>query len=158
MILLSNLKTTLILGGILLIIILAIVFSLSAPIAPPQDQVISTPQPTSFPNLAPPSIPPDAPINNIYNTYSQEYLEEQKIVDQEEQPLDNRALTVSKFVDTLPFTGQYIKVSYNIYNNQVYLEYDRNNKAAAVAEFADLLKKNNIENINWINNLQIIER
>lgn len=158
MLLLNNLKTILILGGVLLIVILAITLSLTQPVSEiPTEQPVQIPAPTSFPNLAPPSISP-APINNVFNTYSEEYLKEQEEVSKQEKAIGDQALVVSKFVDSLPFNGKFIKVTYNIYNNQVYLEYPGTNKQEALDEFVNLIKANNIENINWLNNLKIIER
>lgn len=158
MLLLNNFKTILILGGVLLIVILAITLSLTQPVSEtPAPGQVQIPSPTSFPNLAPPSISP-APINNVFNTYSEEYLKEQEEVSKQEKAIGDQALTVSKFVDSLPFSGKFIKVTYNIYNNQIYLEYPRVNKQEALDEFVSLLKANQIENINWLYNLKIIEK
>lgn len=159
MLLLNSFKTILILGGVLLLVILAIALSLTQPVQqPPSPQPVQVPVPTSFPALAPPSISPSASVNNVFNTYSEEYLKEQEDIDLKEKPLQDQALTVSRFIDKLPVTGKFIKVTYNIYNNQIYLEYPAGNKDESLKEFVGLLKSNGIENINWLYNLQIIER
>lgn len=142
-----------------MLIILAIALSLTQPAQqPPAPQQIPIPRPTSFPALSPPSISPSASINNVFNTYSEQYLKEQGDVSLKEKPLQDQALIVSHFVDKLPITGKFIKVTYNIYNNQVYLEYPSGNKDESLKEFVDLLKSNRIENISWLYNLQVIER
>lgn len=159
MLLINNFKAILILGGVLLLVILAIALSMTQPVQqPPSSQPVQAPIPTSFPDLAPPSVSPSASINNIYNTYSQDYLKQQEEVSTQEKKIQDQALTVSKFVDKLPITGRFIKVTYNIYNNKVYLEYPGKNKDESLEEFVDLLKSNGIENINWLYNLEIIER
>lgn len=156
----NNLKGILVLGGVLTVIIVAIVLSLTQPASPlpPPAQTVRTPVPTSFPELAPPSIFPRASVNIIFNTYSAQYQREQEIINAKEEPIRNQALTVSHFIDRLPYSGSFIKVTYNIYSNQVYLEYSRGNKEEALKEFVDLLKSGGIENINWLSNLQIIEK
>lgn len=147
---------------IVVFIFVALVISLSRQSTPPainQTQT-STPssQPTSYPNLAPSSISPDASVNEIFNTYSEDYLKQQAEVTKQEEGIANQASIVSKFIDKLPITGQFIKVTYNIFNNQVYLEFNRQDKDQASREFAVLLKANQIENVNWLNNLNIIEK
>lgn len=141
-------------------VLFAVLLSVSSPIAPPPQAspLPSTPIPTSFPDLAPPSISPAASVNNVFNTYSEQYKKEQEIISSEEHAVQNQALTVSAFIDKLPITGRFIQVTYNIYNNRVYLEYPAGNKDEALKEFVDLLKANGIENINWLYNLKIIEK
>lgn len=147
---------------IVLLVILSAVIIMGTlqtqPSPPPQPTQPRSVQPTSFFNLAPPSISPSSSIDDNFIEYSQQYLEQQEKITQEERSTDKQALIVSSFIDKLPITGQYIKVTYNIYNNQVYSEYDRDNKEAATKEFANLLKENQIQDINWLYNLQIIER
>lgn len=159
MLLINNFKAILILGGVLLLVILAIALSLTQPIQqPPSPQPVQVPVPTSFPALVPPSISPSASVNDVFNTYSGQYLKEQEAVNIKEQPLQDQALAVSAFVDKLPITGRFVKVTYNIYNNKVYLEYPGKNKDESLKEFVDLLKSNGIENISWLYNLEIIEK
>lgn len=160
MLFLNNFKSILILGGVIAIVAVALALSLTQPItpSPTPPETVQIPLPTSFPEMAPPSISPTASVNNVFNTYSEQYKEEQKVISTQEQPIHDQALTISAFIDKLPTTGKFIKVTYNIYNNQVYLEYTAGNKDAALKEFVDLLKANGIENINWLYNLQIVER
>jgi hypothetical protein len=155
----SNIKSLAIIFILLMILSVIILLATTSQQSPtPSPLPVSSITPTSFPNLAPPSISPAASINTTYNEYSPQYLEEQERISQEEQPVINQALTVSAFIDKLPFKGQFISVTYNIYNNQVYLEYNRADKNQALQEFANLLKENKIENINWLYNLSIIEK
>jgi|CXWK01.1.fsa_nt_gi PBP1b-binding outer membrane lipoprotein LpoB len=154
-----NLKFIALILIIFIIVSVVVVFMTTPQTQSPSQQIpTQSVSPTSYPNLNPSPIPPSAPIDNTFNSYTPEYLEEQQKVTEQEQPLYNKALIVSEFTDKLPFTGQYIKVSYNIYNNQIYLEYDKNNKDQALAEFVNLLKQNRIENINWLYNLSILEK
>lgn len=159
MISITNLKSLAFILIILIVLFTVILFGTSQnQQSQPSPSPISTVTPTSFPNLAPPSISPNASINTTYNEYSEQYLREQEIINQQEKPVIDQALTVSGFIDKLPFQGKNIAVTYNIYNNQIYLEYNRSNKDQALVEFANLLKENNIENINWLYNLNIIEK
>ncbi len=155
----TNLKSLAFILIIIIVIFSVILFGTSQTGQPqPSISPISSMSPTSFPNLAPPSISPQASINTTYNQYSEQYLEEQEKINEQEQPVIDQALTVSAFVDKLPYKGQFITVTYNIYNNQIYLEYDKAQKEQSLNEFADLLKRNDISNINWLYNLNIIEK
>lgn len=155
----TNLKSLAFILIILIVLFTVILFGTSQTEQPQSSPFpISSVTPTSFPNLAPPSISPNASINTTYNQYSEQYLQEQEQINQQEKPVIDQALTVSAFVDKLPLKKQFINVTYNIYNNQIYLEYNRVDKNQALEEFANLLEENNIDNINWLYNLNIIER
>lgn len=159
MISIANLKSIGIVLILLIILFGIILFGRSQTETPsPAQTPLQSIKPALKPDLAPPSISPSASIDATFNTYSEQYLKEQAEVNSQEQGITAQAAVVSKFVDRLPITGNYIKVTYNIYNNQVYLEYLRNNKEAALAEFVKLLKKNQIENVSWLYNLNIVER
>ena len=157
----THFKVIAILLGLSIIFLTVIVIGTSLTSTPSPTQspapLPKTVQPTSFPNLAPPLISPTASIDTSFNTYSEDYLRQQEEATKQEQQIATQSLLVSHFVDKLPVQGQYIKVTYNIYNNQVYLEYNRIDKKKALAEFVNLLKQNQIEDVKWLYNLKIIE-
>ena len=157
----THFKVIAILLGLSIIFLTVIVIGTSLTSTPSPTQspapLPKTVQPTSFPNLAPPSISPTASLDTSFNTYSEDYLRQQEEATKQEQQIATQSLLVSHFVDKLPVQGQYIKVTYNIYNNQVYLEYNRIDKKKALAEFVNLLKQNQIEDVKWLYNLKIIE-
>lgn len=156
---LINLKSLAII--IILLVILSMIIILTIrPSSPtyPVPSPVTTIQPTSYPNLVPPPVPSNAPINTDFIDYDEEYKKSQEQIYQQEKPILDRSTAVANFRDKLPYTGQFISVTYNIYAGQINLQYQKNNKQQALDEFVKLLKDNQIENIDWLPNLIITEK
>jgi|SRR5581483_5503077 len=107
----------------------------------------STP-PTPLPTILPTFVPGEV--------YDKEYQDQFPTIAAENQPILERELLVSQFHDSLPYTGTYIKVTYNIGTHNTTVILDRNNTSKANEEFNKLLQKNGIKDRSWIRDLVII--
>ena len=133
---LANKKVLFIIGGSLLAITIFIInlFSSSG-----SSSILPNPTPTKHPD----------------DFYSEEYTRRAAEVAKEELPQLQRDDAVSKFMDTLPYSGTYIQVTYTLSTNVIAVTMPQENLDAANKEFDELLRRNNIQDKNWIVDLVI---
>ena len=146
--LLARKNYLLLLGGVLFLLIILLFFALSL-LFPSSSQkpteVSPPPQTQRLPTVEP--LPTDF--------YSKEYQQSVEKINKEQEPLLKQDLLVSRFQDSLPYSGRYIFVTYNLSLNEVVVKRDPNQKDAADAEFDALLKKNNIDSRAWFPSLVV---
>lgn len=87
--------------------------------------------------------------------YSDEYKKQFRKVAEEETKILQRDYLISQFIDTLPYDGSFITVSYVISTNKIILVLQKDKQSEGNQEFDALLIRNKIENRSWLKSLVI---
>lgn len=137
--------------AVLIVVIIVVSFFMG----PEDSQTEPLPTPSTVEEVASPP-PVTLPINSkSREIYSPEYIDEAEKQNSADNTKLSRDALVSKMIDTLPYEGSLIRVTYSIADNSVTVSLDSNNTASANNEFDQFLKRNNIEDRSWIQSLVI---
>ena len=104
------------------------------------------------PTLPPITVPISSDSKEIY---SQDYIKKNDEQIKSDTTKLSQDAAVSKFVDSLPYQGNYVSVSYTISDNKVHAVFNKDHQNEANQEFDQLIKQYGIEDKKWINDLMI---
>lgn len=112
------------------------------------------PLPASSPEATPVRLLPEVIDQDNLQFHPTEGVPAQKITE-EDKKIFNKDRLIGQLIKKLPYQGQLFKLEYDYSNNSFTVSLDNSDSAKANSELGAFLKDNQIENRNWLYNLEV---